>query len=62
MIHCHSLNCSRVVPAILSCVTSDLAHGSEDPPNSVTSVNPGPRLMAVRECPQQGFCLLVTCA
>ena len=45
----HSLNCSRVVSAILGCVSSDPIIGSEDPANSTTSVSPGPRLKAVRE-------------
>ena len=45
----NSLNCSRVVSAIIGCVSSDRVDGSEDPPNSTTSVSPGPRLKAVRE-------------
>ena len=50
------LNCSRVVPASLGCVSSVyLVLGSEDPPNSRTSVNPRVRLKAVRECLQRGL-------
>ena len=39
------LNCSRVVSAILF----EVLNGPSDPPNSITSVSPGPRLKAVRE-------------
>ena len=46
----HSLNCSRVVSASLGCVSSDPVNGSALPPNTVTTVSPGPRLEAVREC------------
>ena len=46
----HSLNCSSVVSASLGCVSLDPVGGSGVPPNTVTSVSPGPRLKAVREC------------
>ena len=44
----HSLNCSRVVSASLGCVSSPVG-GCAVPPNTVTTVSPGPRLEAVRE-------------
>ena len=45
----NSLNCSSVVSASLGCVVLDLVGRSADPPNTVPSVSPGPRLKAVRE-------------
>ena len=51
----NSLNCSSVVSASLGCVSTDPSSGSAVPPNTVTSVSPGPRLKPVRECAQRGF-------
>ena len=58
----HSLNCSRVVSASLGCSSNLLGPISRSalPPNMVTSVSPGPRLKAVRECLQRGFRVALT--
>ena len=47
-------NCSNVVSASLECFSTDPAHGSELPPNMVTSVTPSTRQKAVVVCTKRG--------